>query len=506
MSTAWMPPPGRHSVQIGQSLTRALKVRRGEPAHQKSSKIPDKEFYSFRYNFKPEGVDSTKVGSIEIRRDTEVTSVMVEKGSERPDEAYLFTGKEEAVKDWDCLLVYDEETGRYTLEKLDTYLRLAFDRKASGHGTLPRVRLVYSPICSLTSLFSCCIHRSRYTYALHTAATPRASPSKLPVPERKPQDDADFDLENELLAGLDDADGKASMAAVASKPVKGKAPQKPVPRKEEEEESDGEILEAVEAASKPKQKARPEPAALPPANLKTKPSPIQRLANAMLARSAAAGAEPPPVPKARVAPASQTKAKKDASAGKKRALDEETFDFALPSQPAKRPRPSSPPSTALPKQKEKDKEKPSFSLALPTSTPASKQAEPPTPLSFPGSAAPVTLPGAGSSAAVSAPQASFDSDEEEWDEVQPSASASAPPSAPMRVIEMEEIVPTSSPRRPSPPLALSVFDGDGEIDEDDFEMEEVEVAPFVAGDVEEEDFLAAAVSPVQEMVALPDVE
>jgi len=43
-----MPPPGRHSVQIGQSLTRALKVRRGEPAHQKSSKIPDKEFYSFR--------------------------------------------------------------------------------------------------------------------------------------------------------------------------------------------------------------------------------------------------------------------------------------------------------------------------------------------------------------------------------------------------------------------------------------------------------------------------
>jgi len=461
----------------------------------------------------------------------------------QPDEAYLFTGKEEAVKDWDCLLVYDEETGvrstsllgcalrsnsvssqRYTLEKLDTYLRLAFDRKAIG----PR-----HPV-SRTSLFVPPYARSHLSLAAastgpgtptpsHTAATPRAGPSKLPVSERKPQDDADFDLENELLAGLDDADGspdeeiplaattkarKASMAAAATKPAKGKAPPKPVPRKEEEEESDGEILEAVDAASKQKEKARPEPAALPPANLKTKLSPVRRQANALLARPVAGAAEPP-APKARVALASQTKAKADASAGKKRALDEETFDLALPSQPAKRPRPSSPPSTAIPKQKERDKEKPGFSLALPTSTPASKQAEPPTPLSFPGSAAPVMLPGAGPSAAASVPGASLDSGEENyWDEVQLSvpASAPAPPSAPMRVIEMEEIVPTSSPRRPSPPLALQMDDGDAESEEDDFEMEEVVVAPFVAEDVEEEDFLAAAVSPVQEMVGLPDVE
>lgn len=104
MATAWVPPPGRHTVQIGQSLNRALKARRGEPTHTKS-KIPDKEYYSFRCespstrrssatcgdqcagccadNFKPGGVDATKPGSIEVRKGQENTNVVVERGSEK---------------------------------------------------------------------------------------------------------------------------------------------------------------------------------------------------------------------------------------------------------------------------------------------------------------------------------------------------------------------------------------------------------------------------------------
>lgn len=56
MTTPWKPPPGRHTVLIGQSLNRALKARRGEPTHTKS-KIPDKEFYSFRCECACEGFE-----------------------------------------------------------------------------------------------------------------------------------------------------------------------------------------------------------------------------------------------------------------------------------------------------------------------------------------------------------------------------------------------------------------------------------------------------------------
>ncbi|KZT74430.1 hypothetical protein DAEQUDRAFT_720600 [Daedalea quercina L-15889] len=498
MATTWMPPPGRHSVQIGQSLGRALKARRGEPVHQKS-KIPDKEFYSFRYNFKPGGVDSTKPGSVEIRKSAESTNIVVDRGSERPDEGYLFQGREVAAPEWDCILIYDEETGRYTLEKLDTYYTLTFDRKTSAPRHAP------SPAASTGPGTP-----SAPSHVAAPRSSSRPSPPKPVAPERKPRDDLDFDLENALLAGLDDADGspdeevplaatmKAKKAAAPAKPPKAKAPPKAMPRKEEEEESDGEILEAVEASSKQKPKSRPEPALASSAQ-KAKAASVRRPANGLPAQPVTA-AEPPAL-KAR--PLSASKAKATDSTSKKRSnvdVEEETFDIALPSPPAKRPRPSSPQPFVIAKQKQRE-ERASFSLALPTPAPAPTKAEPPTPLSFPGAATAVTLPG--SSASGAAP--TLDSDEEQWVEVEPSVAAAAPvpasappaPLAPVRVIEMEEIVPTSSPRRPSPPLALD--DADAEGDEDD-EMEEVEV-PY-----EGEDFLAAAVSPVQETAVLPGVE
>ncbi|TFY57816.1 hypothetical protein EVJ58_g6796 [Rhodofomes roseus] len=385
MSTAWMPPPGRHSVQIGQSLGRALKARRGEPAHQKSSKIPDKEFYSFRYNFKPEAVDPTKVGSIETRKEGDVNKYVIEKGSERPDEGYLFTATgAEPVKEWDCILIYDEETGRYTLEKVDTYLRLNFDRKTHAPRHAPSPAASTGPGTPSTPS--------------HIAPPPRPGPSKPFAPSRKLQNDVDLDLENELLAGLDDADGspdediplaattKAKNAAMAAppakptRPAKAKAPAKPVARKEEEEESDGEILEAVEAASKQKQKARPEPVSAPPPASKTKPAPVRRPGNNLPVRPVAAAE--PSVPKPKAPPAFQAKTKVAASAGKKRPLDVEEIDFARPAQPAKRPRPSSPPPQAMPKQKERERS--SFSLALPTPAPAPKQARAADPALVPG--------------------------------------------------------------------------------------------------------------------------
>lgn len=80
-------------------------------------------------NFKPGGVDATKPGSIEVRKGQEITSVVVERGSEKvcianymhymltdylymdqPDEAYRFTGQVPPSSELECILIYDEET------------------------------------------------------------------------------------------------------------------------------------------------------------------------------------------------------------------------------------------------------------------------------------------------------------------------------------------------------------------------------------------------------------
>ena len=341
---------------------------------------------------------------------------------------------------------------------------------------------------------------------LNPAATPRASPAKPAVSERKAQDAADSDLEKELIAELDGASDDEpplaatirtkKVAAPSLKPSKAKTAPKPPPRKEEEEESEGEILEAVEAASKQKQKQKQK--AVPTPAPKTKPSPVRRPGSGLPPKPVATADPPPP----------------KAAESKKRPapnFEEELIELALPTPPAKRARPSSPKMPTGPPLKERAKERSSFSLALPTSMPAPAKAEP-TPLSFPGSGAAVTLPGSSSSSAAPRPApisattapvaaapaaAALESDEEDWQEVEPS-----PPPPPARMIVMEEIVPEASPRRPSPEPSQELAMDDG--DEDDFEMEEVDVAPYRVPD-DDDDFLLDVLKD-QETVGAPGSE
>lgn len=96
--SAWMPAQGPHPVHVGTSLSKALKVRKGTAAPAK--RLPEREFYSFRCmslinycamavdigaittdNFKPESIDPTKPGTIEVKKGKEKTSVTVERAS-----------------------------------------------------------------------------------------------------------------------------------------------------------------------------------------------------------------------------------------------------------------------------------------------------------------------------------------------------------------------------------------------------------------------------------------
>jgi len=228
----WMPVTGRHEVSIGKSLGRALRARKGIP--KRASNLPDRELYSFRYNFKPESIDPDKPGSIEVKRTKESTSVSMERPGLQPRESHLFKGTEQPVKEYDCVLVYDEEMGTFTLEKIDTFMTFTHDRKVQSSSSSAVQRETASPM----------------------AITPQ------------PADD-DADLMNQLekdLVGLEDAEGEPDddfeevIAPVISA-------QNNLRFEEEEEEEEEELLLAASKAPPPPTlPAKPKPSHNVPLN------------------------------------------------------------------------------------------------------------------------------------------------------------------------------------------------------------------------------------------------
>ncbi|KAH9950083.1 RNA polymerase II transcription elongation factor-domain-containing protein [Amylocystis lapponica] len=505
MSTnSWMPLSGRHSVTIGTSLGRTLKARRGGPAPK--NKLPDRDFYSFRYNFKPESVDSTKAGTIEAKKGKDTTNVSVERASTQTGEGgHVFVGTEQPAREWDCVLIYDEEMGTFTLEKLDSYMNLTYDRK-----TKHAPRHAGSPLPPPPP-------------ARITASSSSSSTLSQPVPSTKADvDHLVLEAALERDSGLEDAEGEIDdeIAAILPSTPLPSAPPLPAAKShtaqgitvrakhaaansaastplrlkrealkmEEEEESEGEIVEGrtqprVHPPDPPPAQAPPKappPAARAPARAKSSAKPAAPPPTSAPRPRPSQPAQPPAAKAQPAAPAPAPSKKREYGAD----VEEETLEFGRPSRPlpAKRARPSPPPPPPPPPQPQAAQP---FSLALPGGPAATA----PVGLSFPGSSSATTAPvglsfPGSSSAAVSLPPAApaDDSDNEDWDEVQPGA---------LRAIEMEEIVPTATAEEE---------EEEEEIDMNAFEAElnqaVGEDAP--AGMEEEEDFLAGAVSPVAE--------
>ncbi|KAF9526689.1 RNA polymerase II transcription elongation factor-domain-containing protein [Crepidotus variabilis] len=132
-SISWMPSQGRHPVNIGPSLSRAVKARKQKdsPAPPtKKSNLPERDFYAFRYNFKSNSIDSTKPAAIETKRVADNTQVVAEFPNKEGD-ITTYNGSEQPSKEIDCVLIYDEDTGQYSLEKLDAFVSLQFGGKKS---------------------------------------------------------------------------------------------------------------------------------------------------------------------------------------------------------------------------------------------------------------------------------------------------------------------------------------------------------------------------------------
>ncbi|TFK56198.1 hypothetical protein OE88DRAFT_1652841 [Heliocybe sulcata] len=397
MDSSWMPVQGRHQVEVGASLGRALRARRGASNPPKRGGIPDRNFHCCRYNFKPESIDLTRPGAIEVKKG----NATVERGSTLPGESHLFLGPETPSKDVECVLIYDEELGRFTLEKLDSVVTLHYERRITAPAGA--------------------------SYSSPAASTPSAS--KEPAPAL----DLDDELERELL-GTADAEGEpdpeddleqalsAAVAASASKPVT-----RPLPKQEEEEEEEGEIPLAALLAPAPRKP--PQPASKPPTS-KPSVAAAKPVVSASKASAPVAHTSLPPKPKPVATPktAAMTKGK-----GKREHppdpplapsddvdVEEEVLEFGRPARPTKRAKPSPSPSLTP-----KPAPAPTVSLALPSATNM------------------VTLPSAPVPATPANIMPVYSDSEEEWDEVAapapaPQAALPSPPNEPQPEPDVDE--------------------------------------------------------------------
>lgn len=431
----------------------------------------ERDFYSFRYNFIPGTVDTTRPGSIQVNArpaDSDyLSTVQMERSAASPnDPPYLFLGQENASKDWDCVLIYDEERGTFTLEKIDSMITFTYDKRTN-------------------------------TRPASLASTPRPTvvPPTNGKSSKKEEESLEAQLDRDLLE--EDAEGEvdeetmptpapAPLPAPAPAPTKplprGKAggkvkappsilmPPKKIPRPKKEEEDDSEGGKPLAHTHRPTTAANPV-APAPKAQAATvKAAPTKGTA---AAKSKAAAAKPRPS-LSQSAGQNANAASTKPVAGTKRGVDEEILEISRPSQAHrnKRQRSSSPSSKAKPEP---------VGLALPGSGSSG--------LALPGAPStsnPLALP-----SLHPAPPAD-DSDNEEWDDVlQDSPPETAPPPPLTRDIFIEVIEPetTVTPRYTQP--APAEEDEGIELDLDDLERE---MEAHFEEDDEEENFIDAALA------------
>ncbi|CAL1702104.1 unnamed protein product [Somion occarium] len=471
---------GRHTVSVGTSLSRALRARKGG-ASTKSSKLPEKDFFSFRYNFKPPSVDSTRPGVVEVQKGTDVTKVTVERASTHSsDGGHIFLGKEEPAKDVECILIWNEEDDTFTLEKLDSTVTLIYDRKTT-HG-----RRLSPPGSS---------SRPSTTVSTPPYQTSASRPAKAPAPS----DDLEAEL-NMLLE--EDADGEPEdettsflVSSANAGTTKGKAParnlnkpstkaSKPsrntarnvsqMEQEEEDSEVDRPLAQSVSRRVPSTTKAAP-----------TKPQPVKAPSPVKPPSRVISPPHPSLPPKPQVSPvvSKQTPAKINSTSVSSRKRDRPATqdDESMP-KPSPPKRTKLPPPKSSTTKKPPPKEEEAFVLELPGTS--SMPGLPPI-LSQP--AVPVSEPPV---------EAQDDSEEEEWDDViapitnaGPSVPVVAPPP---RNIQMEEIVPTAS-RTEDPYSQVVTLSEDEDVGMDDFEKSLHEELDNL-DNIEEEDFLTAAMT------------
>ncbi|KAI0079722.1 hypothetical protein K474DRAFT_558789 [Panus rudis PR-1116 ss-1] len=435
-------PPGRYSVDVGLSLGRALKARKGGQS-SKSSRLPERDFYSFRYNFVPESVDPTKPGNIEIHRGKDsITKVSVERASTlTSDGGHLFVGQEQPAKEWECVLIFDEEQGKFTLEKLDSFVNLTYDRRTSQMQRPP----VAIPGRAAADDLEAEIERSLLQDV------------KPPAPPERPQQTAPSGkapVKRMTLAERTKA--KAAQNATSTQAEPSAKSSQTTPRKAQEDDG-GEEPPSAQVVSRP---TKEKPPSKQPVSATSKPP----------------GSSHPSLPlKPQIASPTTTKLtkpEKPTSTKRQRPADlQEVTDPRPPLSETPRPRKRAKTPPAPAPQKEFILELPGGpGVILPGDVPPST-----TSLALPESSG-IALPD---------PVLPVDSDEEEdWDDALVAAPSNDvnEPLPPPRAIEMEEIDPAATTTHRE-----SISESQEQVDEDLANALEQELWGMDAGEDEDED-------------------
>ncbi|KAF8883443.1 hypothetical protein BD779DRAFT_1802002 [Infundibulicybe gibba] len=243
---------------------------------------------------RPSTIDLTKSGSIEVKRGSEFNNVTVEHPTTQPGEGVAFIGPEHSAKEWECVLIYDEETGTFTLEKLDSHLSLTFDR--------------------------------RTTVPIRTAASPSVA---TPISPKEP--DITQELEEEIERGLAEPDADGDLDDEFEQLL----PKSLTQRSQELEEGEEEEIFIPPAPA-------PAPAPAPPAP-KSKPArPVKTLPKRPVEPPVTAPKPKPPAPEPKPAPPRAKKAKREPEPPLLNP-DVEVLQFGKPTEPARQ----SPPREGL---------------------------------------------------------------------------------------------------------------------------------------------------------------
>ncbi|KAG8932241.1 hypothetical protein FRC01_014882 [Tulasnella sp. 417] len=129
----WQPPAGTHNVIIGPTMQAALDSLDG-PASAPSLT----EYYSVNYDYRPPSLDVRAAGKILATNEPQsdgLPSFKMQYGSAEAGDLHAFAGSQSQAKEFECVLIYDEATGEFTFERLDSVITLEYERASSSHAT-----------------------------------------------------------------------------------------------------------------------------------------------------------------------------------------------------------------------------------------------------------------------------------------------------------------------------------------------------------------------------------
>ncbi|KAG9050867.1 hypothetical protein FS837_001521 [Tulasnella sp. UAMH 9824] len=127
----WQPPAGTHNVIIGSTMQAALDSLDG-PASAPSLT----EYYSVNYDYRPPSLDVRAPGKISATNEPQsdgLPSFKMQYGSAEAGDLNAFAGSQSQAKEFECVLIYDEATGEFTFERLDSVITLEYERASSSH-------------------------------------------------------------------------------------------------------------------------------------------------------------------------------------------------------------------------------------------------------------------------------------------------------------------------------------------------------------------------------------